>query len=260
MKTIHQNNLDVVDVLTQHQREQRRNSQQRYRRKKRQIVVSLAQDVQRLRLQILKHELERRILGSRPPTSVTPWIVVSEYYRLFRNGLNRPQTPAPSSVSKPTSYERDGTQINFLREVMSPDVSVNSGFGVDALIQEWSAVPLMYQDIAVHLVRLEYNGAHTILATVKACITITEEMLRWEFPYFVDRSQDHQTSRLMTKLVGQQLVIPTTARFEWDPIERRVLSVHYSSDLVTPFLKILGNIRDAAIVLDNSLLSLAMGS
>ncbi|OWZ15305.1 hypothetical protein PHMEG_00011081 [Phytophthora megakarya] len=140
--------------------------------------------------------------------------------------------------------------MTFLYEVMSPDVSVNSGFGVDAIIQEWVAMPLMHQDITVRLVRLEYDEENVILATTKAYTTITKEMLRCEFPCFFDRNHDHQTPRLVAKLVGQELVIPTTVRFEWDSQADRVLGMHSSSDLVTPFLKLLGNVQDTARVLN----------
>ncbi|OWY90326.1 hypothetical protein PHMEG_00041592, partial [Phytophthora megakarya] len=186
------------------------------------------------------------------PTSMTPWIVVSEYFRLFRNGIK--ETPLLNSTSMQTICEQGEIQMNFLNKVMSPDVSVNSGFGVDTLIQEWLSVPLMNQDLTVRLARLEYDEGNMILATVKACTTITEEMLRSEFPYFVDRSHDHQSSRLVSKLVGRQLAIPITIRFEWDSVAGQVLSMHASPDLVTPFLTLLGNMEDAIRVTDKWLL------
>ncbi|OWZ03994.1 hypothetical protein PHMEG_00024185 [Phytophthora megakarya] len=247
--------LDDVSRSITREREQRRITQLKYRTKNRQIPLSLEHDIQQLRQQIQRHEVQRRNLVSVSPTIVTPWIVVSEYFRLFRNGFKGSQASPSNFTSNQTPYEE--TQMNFLREFFSPRISVNSGFGLDALIQEWLAVPLMCQDMTVHLLRLEYDEGNTILAFIQTCATITAEMLRCEFPYFVDRQQDHKTFRLMTKLVGQQLVIRTTVRFEWDSVTRRVLGLHYSSDLVTPFLKLLGNLQDTARVLENSLLSKA---
>ncbi|OWZ02352.1 hypothetical protein PHMEG_00026098 [Phytophthora megakarya] len=244
--------LEDVSRSYERQIEELKRNQFRYRQKFRLIAESLERDIQRLREQIQQHELERQLLVSRPPTSTTPWSVVSEYYRLFRNGIKG--TPLPNSTSNQTTCD---VQMNFLSMVMSPVVSVNSGFGVDTIIQEWLAVPLMHQDLTVRLIRLEYDEGNVILATVKSSTTITEEMLRCEFPFSVDRTNDDQTSRLVAKLVGQQLVIPTTVRFEWDSKADRVLSMHSNADLVTPFLKLLGNVQDTTLVIDNSLLSKA---
>ncbi|OWZ02991.1 hypothetical protein PHMEG_00025354 [Phytophthora megakarya] len=240
--------LEGVSRSYDRQIEERKRNQLRYRQKFGLIAESLERDIQQLREQIQQHELERRLLVSRPPTSVTPWIIVSEYFRLFRNGVKR--TPLQISTSKQTTCEQGEIQMTFLNKVMSPDVSVNSGFGVETIIQEWLSMTLKHQDLTVRLIRLEYDERNMILATVKSSITITEEMFLPESPLIVNRNHDHQTSPLVAKLVGQQLVIPTTIRFEWDSKADRVLSMHANPDFVTPFLTLLGNMEDATRVID----------
>ncbi|OWZ14398.1 hypothetical protein PHMEG_00012134 [Phytophthora megakarya] len=64
----------------------------------------------------------------------------------------------------------------------------------------------------------------------------------------------------MTKYVGHQLVISSLLRFEWDRATCQILSMHYSFDMVIPFLELIGNIGDTARVLDGSHLSIATNS
>ncbi|OWZ08665.1 hypothetical protein PHMEG_00018749 [Phytophthora megakarya] len=200
--------------------------------------------------------LKYQRIPPRTPTSETPWIIVSEYYRLFRNGCKVSQPIQLASTSKDTIHDNCHVQMDFLHKVMAPDVRINSGFGVDAIVQEWLAVPEANRNITVRLLQLEYDERSAMMATIQSCIIITEHMLRCEFPYFGD-NQGSQVPPLGKKLLGQSLVISTTVRFEWDSSTGRVLSMHYESDLVTPFLKLLGNLQDTAQVLDKSLLSIA---
>ncbi|OWZ18121.1 hypothetical protein PHMEG_0007845 [Phytophthora megakarya] len=250
----------LVDISRSYarQREGRRRNQQRYRKKFDINIAALEQDVLWLHQQVRQHELEYQLLVSHPPTFVTPWNVISEYYRLFRDGYKGSKTP--NSTSKPSTCKQGDAQMDFLHKVMAPNVSINSGFGVEALIEEWLAVQQIHRDITVCLFRLDYDQDTAIVAAIKSYALITEEMLLFAFPYFSDRSKDPKKTALMTKLVGQQIVISSLVRFEWDRETCQILSMHYSFDMVTPFLKLIGNIEDTARVLDGSLLSITTSS
>ncbi|EGZ08017.1 hypothetical protein PHYSODRAFT_374496, partial [Phytophthora sojae] len=54
-------------------------------------------------------------------------------------------------------------------------------------------------------------------------------------------------------LLGQRLVVVTTTRFEWDEANGRINSVYSTNDIVTPLLKILGNLEDVARVMKKPL-------
>ncbi|OWZ12208.1 hypothetical protein PHMEG_00014673 [Phytophthora megakarya] len=259
----HKATPELIEALIRNdarQRQRRREIQQRYRQKFDNLAESLEHEVKKIQEQIRLRELEHERLVVRTPTSVTPWIVVSEYYRLFRNGFKVPQTPQPIITSPGTIYERNNAQMAFLHKVMAPDVSVNSGIGIEAIVQEWLAVPYVNDDITIRLLQLENDEDDAMLATIQSHIIITEDMLRCEFPYFADITIEDQKSALVNKLVGKKLSILSKVRFEWDSSSGRVLGMHYTADLVTPFLKLLGNLQDTARVLDKSLLSIANSS
>ncbi|OWZ20910.1 hypothetical protein PHMEG_0004621, partial [Phytophthora megakarya] len=172
------------------EREERRLTQRRYSRTFGLTARTLEQDIQRLCQQIWQHQLERNFLDSIPP--VTPWNIVPEYYRLFLHVFKGHHPPNAS----PTSTMAGDAQLNFLHKVMDPVISVNSRFGVDALIAEWLTVAQVQQDIAVRLLHLDYPEENVILAKIRTYTTITDEMLRREFPCFVGRSKGLYTCRL----------------------------------------------------------------
>ncbi|KUF81555.1 hypothetical protein AM587_10003472 [Phytophthora nicotianae] len=141
---------------------------------------------------------------------------------------------------------------------MATNICVNSGFGIDALLKEWTFVPQKTGSLAVQLVRLEYDDRATMLATVKVLVTITEEVLQFSFSHLID--MDNRLSPLAEKLLGRQIVIPIMVRFEWDATTAQVASLYSTPDLVNPFTKVLGSLKGAARVLNNSLLAVALGA
>ncbi|ETM00597.1 hypothetical protein F442_02868 [Phytophthora nicotianae P10297] len=233
-------------------RENRRVNQQRYRIKINQHAESLESDTRRLKQEIRRLEIEY----NRPlctPTEKTPWSVVAEYYRLFRHGSQVP-------ISREHTFHPREAQIQktFLHQAMATNICVNSGFGIDALLKEWTFVPQKTGSLAVQLVRLEYDDRATMLATVKVLVTITEEVLQFSFSHLID--MDNRLSPLAEKLLGRQIVIPIMVRFEWDATTAQVASLYSTPDLVNPFTKVLGSLKGAARVLNNSPLAVALGA
>ncbi|KAF1779819.1 hypothetical protein GQ600_15701 [Phytophthora cactorum] len=163
---------ELLEAMVQSEakvREQRRVTQQRYRKKMDQRTKSLENDTLRLQEEIHRLELQYNCLISQTPTEETPWSVVAEYYRLFRYG-----SQVPESTKQALYLKEAQIQTNFLHRTMAQTISVNSGFGIDALLQEWRFVPRMAGDLTVQLLRLEYDDRAAMLATVKVFVTITE--------------------------------------------------------------------------------------
>ncbi|KAF4045567.1 hypothetical protein GN244_ATG02015 [Phytophthora infestans] len=239
--------------LDSKRRQQRRATQSRYRKKKSDRAAGLSIDTHRLKEEIKQLELQRNDLISRIPSESTPWGVVVEYYRLFRHGSKVPALTTESHNAMSTWCSKEAQiQAHFLYRAMAPDVSVNSGDGVNALLQEWRQLPQTGGDVTVNLVRLEYDERATILATVRVYVTITAEMLHFSFPQLVDATNAHDRySPVAKKILGKQLVIPVTVRFEWDGSTAQVTGIYFCPDLITPLMKILGNLNDVSLALDN---------
>ncbi|ETI54241.1 hypothetical protein F443_02913 [Phytophthora nicotianae P1569] len=205
-------------------RAQRRAAQQRYRKRICERTDTLAADTQRLKEEIKQLELQHKLLHSRIPSEATPWNVVSLI-----------NTMAPSWLKEVQS------QADFLLQVMSPDVSVNSGIGITALLQEWRLLPQTGENLTVHLLHLDYDETAAMLAKL------------------VDSSKTfNQPSPRTEKIIGKQLVIPCTVRFDWDSSTAHVVAIRFRPDLITPFMDVLGSLKDVASVLDNPCLVLGV--
>ncbi|ETN14545.1 hypothetical protein PPTG_07572 [Phytophthora nicotianae INRA-310] len=223
-------------------RTQRRAAQQRYRKMINDRTDTLAVDTQRLKEEITQLELRKKLLHSRIPSEATPWNVVSLI-----------NTMAPSWLKEAQS------QADFLLQVMSPDVSVNSGIGITALLQEWRLLPQTGENLTVHLLHLDYDETAAMLAKVRVCVTITNETLHTNFPQLVDSSKTfNQPSPRTEKIIGKQIVIPCTVRFDWDCSTAHVVAIRFRPDLITPFMDVLGSLKDVASVLDNPCLVLGV--
>ncbi|ETP52077.1 hypothetical protein F442_02863, partial [Phytophthora nicotianae P10297] len=229
-------------------RAQRRAAQQRYRKRICERTDTLAADTQRLKEEIKQLELQHKLLHSRIPSEATPWNVVVEYFRLFRYGCKVPAlTTEPHSSMAPSWLKEAQSQADFLLQAMSPDVSVNSGIGITALLQEWRLLPQTGENLTVHLLHLDYDETAAMLAKVRVCVTITNETLHTNFPQLVDSSKTfNQPSPLAEKIIGKQLVIPCTVRFDWDSSTAHVVAIRFRPDLITPFMDVLGSLKDVA--------------
>ncbi|KAF1781482.1 hypothetical protein GQ600_22970 [Phytophthora cactorum] len=68
---------------------------------------------------------------------------------------------------------------------MAPDVSVNTGYGIDRLLWGWETLSRYYPDCDVKLVTLEIGAGNSLLATTKATRTITEDTLKSVFQHLI---------------------------------------------------------------------------
>ncbi|OWZ02749.1 hypothetical protein PHMEG_00025636 [Phytophthora megakarya] len=182
---------------------------------------------------------------------MTSWNVVAEYFRLFRYGLKAPPSVENSRSTESLSSYAYPTHRNFLQATVAEDIVLDRGFGVDALMEDWKSISLHHQDLNISLVRLENGIGNSLVATVQAHCKISEDSIGHIFPHLVD-DDDGEHARLVTKLVGQSLGIPCTICFVCDDATEEIVSMHYTSDMMTPLMRILGNLEDVSRVLGGS--------
>uniref|UniRef100_H3GMT3 Uncharacterized protein n=1 Tax=Phytophthora ramorum TaxID=164328 RepID=H3GMT3_PHYRM len=82
-------------------------------------------------------------------SGTTVWNVAAEYFRVFRYGVKAPGWDAQVPVE---------TQRSFLQSTMVPGVASDTGYGVDALIENWGFVTTFHPDIDVQLLCLENSA------------------------------------------------------------------------------------------------------
>ncbi|GMF10743.1 unnamed protein product [Phytophthora lilii] len=135
--------------------------------------------------------------------------MVVEYLRVFRYGLNTPDTATSLCL------DEDFRQKRFLQATMTSDASSNGGFGIDAILRGWRFRSLHHDDMEVRLVRLEQSDEVTTTALVNGYTTVTKRMLLNSLPQLTDAKNEAKWSSAW-KLIGQTLVVLTTVKLQWD--------------------------------------------
>ncbi|KAF4029051.1 hypothetical protein GN244_ATG19251 [Phytophthora infestans] len=103
--------------------------------------------------------------------------------------------------------------------------------------------------VPVELDEIKKGAADSLLATSTTSITIQERTLRSVFPLCIDMDD----SPLAKILVGQRMRGWTC--FEWDPTFGRVTCITNVADLLTPLLKLVGNLESVSRIFDGALTS-----
>ncbi|OWZ08691.1 hypothetical protein PHMEG_00018721 [Phytophthora megakarya] len=189
--------------------------------------------------------VQHQVLLAGIPTKTTPWSAVVTYWDIFRNGLKRSRhLQGPTITLDATDFQK-----NFLHSVMAANVSANTGFGVEAIFDDWKLLSRNIDDLDIQLLRLENDEKDSIVAYVRGTATMTESMLRNEFPHLIQGESPQKWFSIASRLLGQQLEVFTTMRFVWDPFNGRIVSALYTEDLVTPLQKLLGDLGDVAYML-----------
>ncbi|GMF25614.1 unnamed protein product [Phytophthora lilii] len=242
-------------------RERRRVIQQSYRKRLDKRAKTAEEGVKRLQREVRLLELQRERLRASIPTRSTPWNVIVEYFSLFRHGLESDSLEADSRSTNVGRLSPSDKQLQFVRSTMASDVVVKTGIGEEALLGIWKHANLRHQNFTTHLVRLELGeGDVGMIATVKCTFTITTATLVHEFPHLLN--EEDEPSPLARQLLGQQVGVVTTVHFMWDASLNRmtkVTGVRYRNEMVTPLLKLLGNMQNVACVLRSTGITSSMG-
>ncbi|OWZ03712.1 hypothetical protein PHMEG_00024507 [Phytophthora megakarya] len=232
-------------VELERRKERNRMHQARYKKKQNMHMLGMEDTIQLLKDEIRKLQLTRQF-KSLEPANKTSWSVLTEYFRLFRFGVK------PSGhVAAENMYPIDPqAQHNFLLKTMAPDVTNGIMGGVDGVMKIWEHESLCFPGLWVDIKCLEDGPDGSIIVTTKHNLTISEATLHYMFPHLIHG--DGEYSQLVNKLLGQQLLTHVVVHFEWDSETGRVNSYVSKADIVTPMLRLLGNLEDVSHVFKGS--------
>ncbi|GMF27630.1 unnamed protein product [Phytophthora lilii] len=173
------------------------------------------------------------------------WHTVVEYFKHFRYGFDL-------TSSAPSLEKRPSAQFDFLQTAMVPDVICNTGNGLKHVMKTWKRLSQFFSDVEITLEQLKKDAHGSLVATTKTSLMITEHTLRNVFPHFCAEADSNENgsdaSSLGRKLIGQRLIVWGSSRFEFDERTGRITSLICMSDMVTPMLKLLGNLEDVSTV------------
>ncbi|GMF46492.1 unnamed protein product [Phytophthora fragariaefolia] len=248
-----------IRAKTERRREQCRNNQARYRDRQRGFVRELEESVQKLQDEIQRLTLRRHTLCYGEQTKHSPWRVVVEYFRLLRYGFLMPISGWDANCSNEPTFP---DQVYFLRAVLADDVVIGELTGVDAFIEQWKRYSSYFGSLHLHLKRMEEQTLGGITATATLSLTITEASLRHVFPHLLESNVEEfeydnagRVYPLHSRLLGQRLECSCTMHFVWDDMTGRVTRIDFMMDLLSPLLRVLGNLEDVTYVLGKASLT-----
>ncbi|OWY99466.1 hypothetical protein PHMEG_00029524 [Phytophthora megakarya] len=184
----------------------------------------------------LKSQRNSLLIGI--PTHITLQSVVQEYFRVFRNGFIKP----------------DGSRIaelDFLRLSMAPDLQAGSVVGFEKLARNWGIFSQFFEYVRVQLVGIEQTTSISSIVKTVTSVTVSATTLRYVF-LCPDDVEQEIWSNVTAKLLGQRLIMHGTIMFSWNSLTNRVDRIISQANMVSPLLRLLGNIEDLTIVLNNA--------
>ncbi|KAG2532209.1 hypothetical protein JM16_000474 [Phytophthora kernoviae] len=196
------------------------------------------------------------------PTNETVWNVAAEYFRLFRYGYVSPQMTVGTTsddVSELMNSNKSHAQLDFLQSTMASDVTDGTLCGVEQLLKNWRLLSLYHKDVRMELVRLEKapGVGESLIATTSISLTITESTLRYVYPHLTD-NREGEWSPLADKLLNQHIVMRGSVHFDWDRLNGWVARLESKVDILTPMIRLLGNLEDVARVFDGAFIALEL--
>ncbi|ETL27368.1 hypothetical protein L916_19079 [Phytophthora nicotianae] len=233
-------------------RSRRRANMQRYRNKLRKHAVTVEENVEHLREEIKELELEHHttLAGIKKHTS---WSIAAEYFRLFRYGLRGDFAPSKPLESMGYASSSGSTaQRGFLCANMAADVVGPTGCGVQNLIDDLRKLTLCLPTLETRVVRLKTGPRKSITAVTRVEITMTANTIRLAFPHLV---QNEKWSPFALMLLDQQFVMDGSVHLEWDSDSSRVALLQSKSDLLTPMLKVFGNLDIVTCIFENAFIT-----
>lgn len=142
---------------------------------------------------------------------------------------------------------------------MAPDVIHGTNQGVDSLLGYWKIFSLFFDDIDIQAVYLKRGAKGSLLATTEATLTVTPSTLRYAFPHLLQADKGEEWTPLAAKLLGQQLILRGFIYFGWDAEHHHVVHLQQEFDLLTPLLRLLGNLEDVSWVFSNAFITPTFG-
>eukprot|EP00644_Phytophthora_capsici_P011743 jgi/Phyca11/123391/e_gw1.50.220.1 len=242
----------TIAARKERQRELRRMRQIRYRKKKNNLALKLEVNTVQLRNEIEKLEEKRHVLSVSVPSNQTMWDIALKYFQVFRFGIQEPPMVLQSKLIAPKS-----PQLDFLQANMAENVVFNSCCGAGSIIQAWKCQTLWFKDFTVDLEGLGKESDNSLIATTATSFIITERTLEKVFPRLSNQHGKNSVreARLANSVLGIRITARGNARFEWDSALGRVTSLTIQSDLLTPMLRLLGNLEAVSVLFENASIS-----
>ncbi|OWZ22737.1 hypothetical protein PHMEG_0002503 [Phytophthora megakarya] len=255
LSTIEANKRDAAAL--RRRRERNRLHQARYKRNQDAHMAAMEDNIRQLHGEIRKLQLQRQLLLL-SPSKMNSWSVVAEYFRLFRFGVNptASETRLHASVENVYPIDRQ-VQRNFLLATMMPDVTDGIVVGVDAIMMNWEYVTQRLPGLQIEVTCLENGPKGSIVATTQHTLTFSKMMLHHIFPHL--SRAEKKSSDIADKLLGHQILIRSTVHFEWDSENCRVSSFETKADMVTPVLRLVGNLDDVSHIFSKACLTPEFG-
>ncbi|EGZ08632.1 hypothetical protein PHYSODRAFT_435313, partial [Phytophthora sojae] len=246
---------DPAISAEERQRELRRMRQIRYRQKKYDLNMKLEEDTVQLREEVEQLEQRRRTIAAAVPTNQSMWDVVLKYFQVFRYGVQE-----RASIQEPTSGPgaSSSPQLEFVLATMTKDVVFNSCRGSEAIMKAWKCQTLWFKDFELELESLVKVSGSSLVATTTTNFTIVDRTLQNVFPHLSEKNGFRSAGlgpRVAKTLLGERVTVRGSVRFEWDGFLGRVTMITTQSDLLTPILRLLGNLEDVSYVFEWALVS-----
>ncbi|KAG7387379.1 hypothetical protein PHYBOEH_008262 [Phytophthora boehmeriae] len=232
-------------------RERNRIHQAQYKLRQKTLERNLNIRVQSLRkeVEMLQTQKQHLEITRTPFTNSTVWNVAAEYFRLFRYGSNRTEISSNVSESEYSGNAVSPTHLTFLQQTMTSDVKIETGSGIEAMVESWTLSSNYFNDMDSRLVRLEDGPGETLVGISKVRIGVTLQTLQHVFPHLIE---GRKLTPLGERMIGQQFYFTCSMYIEWDSSKGRISSMTYDADFMTPLLQLLGNLEDVSHVFDGA--------
>ncbi|ETI41943.1 hypothetical protein F443_12864 [Phytophthora nicotianae P1569] len=225
------------DDTTESRRKYYRKKQQRYRERQRKREKMLENSTRRLKDEIGQLKRLHDQLSFQVPRCLTIWIVATEYLRIMRRGI---------------SNGAGNNDIELLQTTMAPDVLIDTGSGVDALVKKWNLFTQWFPDVRIQLKQLKQITEQSIVALTTTSFTITTRGMQGAFPHLFKAREGSRCAQIAARLRDQHVVLQGSVRFDWDEKSKHVIRLQHQADMMSMLLEMLGNLEDVALVFNGA--------
>ncbi|OWZ07949.1 hypothetical protein PHMEG_00019586 [Phytophthora megakarya] len=215
----------------------------RYRKKLEKYTESCELENIQMRLEIGSLEQHRRYLMT---THDNIWYVATEYFRLFQYGYMKPTV---SNASRTTPFSL--SQQDFVSKVIASDVAFNARCGRERMMKQWKLLSQWFAGIEFNLMELKSISAGSLVAATITSITFTERTMHIVFPHLMSGKR----RMLGEKLLNRRIVMHGSVRLVWSTTNCQIIGLFAESDMLTPVLRLLGNLQDTSYVFEKAAIS-----
>lgn len=225
-----------------------------YRVRQRDHEASLSQAIARLREELdalvrTRFLLLQTSVVSRNSAHGSLATFMRNHYRVLRHGF-------PDLFKARSLYTRQSEQEIYISQALDPDIAVGNGMGATAYMAQWRQFQRSFANINNEPRSITVVGPdHDPTVVVGSLLTarITENTFQCFFAYLGYKTD------LMHKLVGREIVLPVTARFNFTP-DGRIRKMESELDFVSAFANAGASVADLARLFQNSVLTLGYGN